>query len=116
MKTSKEAAMLRADADLQNARAALTRKRDEMIASVAETVSRDWYRRCVRVPQTMTLWWRKPRAGESAALPIIDAVAPSDEWQAGDTITAAMSRGCVELRVGSAMRNLPMLGAQWFTL
>ena len=64
---SPAAQAIRDACDRQTAREQLRIKRDAMIASVAETISTDWFRRCVRCPVTMSLWWRKPRAGEKAA-------------------------------------------------
>ena len=116
MKTSPlEAARLRAERDRQNGRNELRAKRDTMISSVADTVAQDWFKRCIRNQCRMTLYWRKPRVGESAACPIIDIQSPNDDFTAGPDVLPSMTRDRVAAMVRDAMHNLPMLSAEWFT-
>lgn len=112
---AKQVAQMRADADTLARRADQQMRREAMIQNVADTVSTDWYRRAVRNPVAMSLYWRKPREGENAACPIIDFTAPNDDFVKHCDISPAMSKTRVFSIVADAMRTLPMLAPSWFS-
>ena len=110
--TSREIERLRADRAQQAQAEGSRAKRETIIASVSDTVATDWYRRAIRNPVRMSIYWRTVRMGERCACPIIDTSKPNEDFTFGGDVSPALTRDRVRALVAQLMRDCPVWSAE----
>lgn len=88
--------------------------REEIVASVSETVAQDWFRRAILNPVRMCLYWRRIRPGERCACPIIDTSKPNEDFSFACDVSPALTRQRVQALVAQAMRENPVWAPEMF--
>lgn len=85
---------------------------DTLRWNVARLAANDWFRQACRNPYTpFFLYWRKAKAGEKMALPIVATDAPNEEYTRDIQISNAWSTDIATRKIAEAMYTLPILGS-----